>query len=107
MEYISNRLLEPLDRKAILSWNRLSRRNQNTLRRAIERSVTWEAEHFQGFNYDLMTKISIRDLHDARFIGPARAEDLIQELVSIFNEIKDEKHIFSSNYLNENQTRNI
>ena len=97
MEYISNRLLEPLDRKAIISWNRLSTKNQNTLRRAIERSVTWQAEHFQGFNYDLMTKISIRDLHDARFIGPARAENLIQELVSIFNEIKNEKFDASPN----------
>jgi hypothetical protein len=44
-----------------------------------------------------MTKISIRDLHDARFIGPARAEDLIQELVLIFIEIKDEKFDTSSN----------
>ena len=91
MEYISDRLFEPPDSKAIISWNKLSTKNQNTLRRAIERSVTWEAEHFQGFNYDLMTKISIRDLHDARFIGPARAEDLIQELVSVFNKINDEK----------------
>lgn len=97
MEYISDRLPEPLDSKAIISWNKLSTKNQNTLRKAIERSVTWEAEHFQGFNYYLMTKISIRDLHDARFIGPTRAEDLIQELVSIFNEIKDEKFDTSSN----------
>jgi DNA-directed RNA polymerase sigma subunit (sigma70/sigma32) len=97
VEYISDRLLEPLDSKAIISWNKLSTKNQNTLRRAIERSVTWEAEHFRGFSYDLMTKISIRDLHDARFIGPARAEDLIQELVLIFIEIKDEKFDTSSN----------
>ena len=97
MEYIADHLLEPLDSKAIISWKKLSTKNQNTLRRAIERSVTWEAEHFQGFNYDLMTKISIRDLHDARFIGPARAEDLIQELVLIFNEIKNEKFDTNSN----------
>lgn len=97
MEYISDRLLEPLDSKAIISWNKLTTKNQNTLRRAIERSVTWEAEYFRGFNYDLMTKISIRDLHDARFIGPARAEDLIEELVSIFNEIKDKNFDISSN----------
>ena len=80
MEYIADRLTEPLDSKAIISWKKLSTKNQNTLRRAIERSVTWEAEHFQGFNYDLMTKISIRDLQDARYIGPARAEELIKEL---------------------------
>jgi len=97
VEYISDRLLEPLDSKAIISWNKLTTKNQNTLRRAIERSVTWEAEYFRGFNYDLMTKISIRDLHDARFIGPARAEDLIEELVSIFNEIKDKNFDISSN----------
>ena len=90
MEYIADHLLEPLDRKAIISWKKLSTKNQNTLRRAIERSVTWEAEHFQGFNYDLMTKISIRDLHDARFIGPTRAEELIKELVIIFNDFKNE-----------------
>jgi DNA-directed RNA polymerase sigma subunit (sigma70/sigma32) len=97
VEYISDHLLEPLDSKAIISWNKLSTKNQNTLRRAIERSVTWEAEHFQGFNYYLMTKISIRDLHDARFIGPARAEELIQELVLVFSKIKDEMFNTSSN----------
>jgi DNA-directed RNA polymerase sigma subunit (sigma70/sigma32) len=44
-----------------------------------------------------MTKISIRDLHDARFIGPARAEELIKELVTIFNEVKNVKFDTSSN----------
>ncbi len=97
MEYIADHLLEPLDSKAIISWKKLSTKNQNTLRRAIERSVTWEAEHFQGFNYDLMTKISIRDLHDARFIGPARAEELIKELIIIFNDYKNEKLDTNSN----------
>ena len=31
-----------------------------------------------------MKKISIRDLKDARYIGPGRAEELMQELISLF-----------------------
>jgi hypothetical protein len=84
MEYLTDRLTEPRDCSKVFPWNRLSRKSQNTLHRAIERSDVWTTSEFSGFSFDLLKKISIRDLSDARFIGPARAEELIQELISLF-----------------------
>lgn len=91
MEYISNRLPEPSDRNEIISWNSLTSKSKNTLWRAIERSDIWEDEFAEGFSFDLMSKISIENLNDARYIGPARAEELIQELVSIFDDLDSKK----------------
>jgi RNA polymerase sigma factor (sigma-70 family) len=95
MEYIADRVSAPVNENQLIPWNKLSGKAQNTLRRAIERSVTWEAEYFKGFSYSLLCNISIQDLHDARAIGPARAAELIQELAFIFEELKSDK-IFDS-----------
>lgn len=84
MEYLSDRLKEPDDFYEVLAWDKLSTKSQNTLQRAIERSDVWRTSELNGFNFDLLSKISIEDLNDARFIGPARAEELIQELISLF-----------------------
>jgi DNA-directed RNA polymerase sigma subunit (sigma70/sigma32) len=93
MEYISNRLPEPSDRNEIISWNSLTSKSKNTLWRAIERSDIWEDGFTEGFSFDLMSKISIENLNDARYIGPARAEELIQELVSIFDALDSKKDL--------------
>jgi DNA-directed RNA polymerase sigma subunit (sigma70/sigma32) len=84
MEYLSDRLKEPDDFYEVLAWDKLSTKSQNTLQRAIERSDVWRTSELNGFNFDLLSKISIENLNDARFIGPARAEELIQELISLF-----------------------
>ena len=86
MEYLSNRLPEPSDKDKIFSWNSLTSKSKNTLWRAIERSDIWEDGITEGFSFDLMTNISIENLNDARFIGPARIEELINELALIFGD---------------------
>jgi DNA-directed RNA polymerase sigma subunit (sigma70/sigma32) len=93
MEYISNRLPEPLDKNEIISWNSLTSKSKNTLWRAIERSDIWEDGLTEGFSFDFISKISIENLNDARYIGPARAEELIQELVSIFDALDSKKDL--------------
>ncbi len=93
MEYISNRLPEPSDRNEIISWNSLTSKSKNTLWRAIEKSDIWEDGFTEGFSFDLMSKISIENLNDARHIGPARAQELIQELVSIFDDLDSKKDV--------------
>jgi DNA-directed RNA polymerase sigma subunit (sigma70/sigma32) len=85
MERISDRLPEPFDRKLIISWNTLTSKGQSTLWRAIERSDIPKEGLTEGFSFELMTKIYIEDLNDARYIGFIRAKDLIQELISIFD----------------------
>ena len=88
MEYISDRLTEPDDFYEIFPWDRLSPKAQNTLHRAIERSDVWRTSELTGFSFDLLSKISLEDLRDARSIGPGRAEELIQELVAFFMAIR-------------------
>lgn len=88
MEYISDRLTEPDDFYEIFPWDRLSPKAQNTLHRAIERSDVWRTSELTGFSFDLLSKISLEDLRDARSIGPGRAEELIQELVAFFIAIR-------------------
>jgi RNA polymerase sigma factor (sigma-70 family) len=96
MEYLADRLKEPDDFYEVLAWDRLSAKSQNTLQRAIERSDVWRTSELTGFNFDLLSKISIEDLNDARFIGPARAEELIQELVGLFENFTVKKGLDSA-----------
>jgi RNA polymerase sigma factor (sigma-70 family) len=96
MEYLSDRLREPDDFYEVLAWDKLSTKSQNTLQRAIERSDVWRPSELNGFNFDLLSKISIEDLNDARFIGPARAEELIQELITLFENLTLKKDLDSA-----------
>ena len=96
MEYLSDRLKEPDNFYEVLAWDKLSTKSQNTLQRAIERSDVWRPSELNGFNFDLLSKISIEDLNDARFIGPARAEELIQELITLFENITVKKDLDSA-----------
>lgn len=83
-EYIADRLIAPSDVETVISWEKLTTTSQNTLRRAIERSDIWRVKDLKGFTYELLTKIEIQDLQDARFIGPVRVGELIDELIQIF-----------------------
>lgn len=96
MEYLSDRLKEPDDFYEVLAWDKLSTKSQNTFQRAIERSDVWRPSELNGFNFDLLSKISIEDLNDARFIGPSRAEELIQELITLFENITVRKDLDSA-----------
>lgn len=96
MEYLSDRLKEPDDFYEVLAWEKLSTKSQNTLQRAIERSDVWRTSELNGFSFDLLSKISIEDLNDARFIGPSRAEELISELISLFENLGSAKDLDSA-----------
>jgi DNA-directed RNA polymerase sigma subunit (sigma70/sigma32) len=105
MEYISDHLTEPDDFYEVFPWDQLSSKAQNTLHRAIERSDVWRTSELTGFSFDLLSKISLEDLRDARSIGPARAEELIQELVAFFMAIRTKADLqpginLSSNVIN-------
>lgn len=96
MEYLSDRLKEPDDFYEVFAWEKLSTKSQNTLQRAIERSDVWRTSELNGFSFDLLSKISIEDLNDARFIGPSRAEELISELIALFENIGSTKDLDSA-----------
>jgi DNA-directed RNA polymerase sigma subunit (sigma70/sigma32) len=96
MDYLSDRLKEPDDFYEVFAWEKLSAKSQNTLQRAIERSDVWRTSELNGFSFDLLSKISIEDLNDARFIGPSRAEELISELIALFENIGSTKDLDSA-----------
>ena len=93
MEYLSDRLIEPDDYYEIFAWDKLTTKSQNTLQRAIQRSNVARSSELNGFSFDLLSKISIEDLNDARFVGPARAEELIYELKTLFEQLNSKKDI--------------
>lgn len=92
MHYLSDRLKRPDDIHEVFPWEELAAKSQYTLQRAIQRSDLFQTSELAGFSFDLLTKISIQDLFDARNVGPIRAEELISELITFFDnlgEIKD------------------
>jgi DNA-directed RNA polymerase sigma subunit (sigma70/sigma32) len=96
MEYLSDHLKEPVDFYEEFAWEKLSTKSQNTLKRAIERSDASRITDLNGFSFDLLSKISIEDLYDARFIGPSRARELITELVAFFENLDSPKDLDSA-----------
>ena len=84
MQYLSDRLKKPDDIYEVFPWDELAAKSQYTLQRAIQRSGVYQASELTGFSFDLLTKISIQDLFDARNVGPIRAEELISELITFF-----------------------
>jgi DNA-directed RNA polymerase specialized sigma subunit len=88
---ISDLLPEPSNKSKVYGWNNLSTRNSNTLKRAIERSDSNQGRFLFGFSFELLSLITIDNLLDARNTGSVKAQDLIDELVEIFENIIDEE----------------
>ena len=96
MEHLSDRLKEPDDIHEVFPWDELVAKSQYTLQRAIQRSGVFQASELTGFSFDLLTKISINDLFDARNVGPIRAEELINDLKTFFENLESSKDIVSA-----------
>ena len=96
MEYLSDCLKEPDDFYEVITWDQLSTKSQNTLQRAIQRTDVSRNSELNGFSFDLLSKISVEDLNDARFVGPARAEELMQELTTLFENLNSSKNLSSA-----------
>ena len=102
MEFLSDCFSHPVDKGRIIAWAKLSTKSQNTLKRAIEKSDWLGPLYKSGFSFELLSKISLENLNDARSIGPARVEELIQELISLSNEIENEGDLeLTSNALSQ------
>ena len=96
MHYLSDRLKRPDDIYEVFPWEELAAKSQYTLQRAIQRSDVYQTSELTGFSFDLLTKISIQDLFDARNVGPIRAEELISELVTFFENLSESKNLDSA-----------
>ena len=96
MDNLSDRLTEPDDLYEVLAWDQLTTKSQNTLQRAIQRTGVSRISELSGFSFDLLCKISVEDLNDARFVGPARAEELMQELIILFENLNSSKDLKSA-----------
>lgn len=96
MEYLSDRLKEPDDIYEVFPWDEILAKSQYTLQRAIQRSGAYQASELTGFSFDLLAKISIQDLFDARNVGPIRAEELINELITFFENLDSSRDLDSA-----------
>jgi len=96
MQYLSDRLKRPDDIYEVFPWDELAAKSQYTLQRAIQRSNVYQTSESTGFSFELLTKISIQDLFDARSVGPIRAEELITELITFFENLNTTKDLDSA-----------
>ena len=96
MQYLSDRLKRPDDIYELFPWDKLAAKSQYTLQRAIQRSNVYQTSELTGFSFELLTKISIQDLSDARNVGPIRAEELISELITFFENLNATKDLDSA-----------
>ena len=96
MHYLSDRLKRPDDIYEVFPWEELAAKSQYTLQRAIQRSDVYQTSELTGFSFDLLSKISIQDLFDARNVGPIRAEELISELIIFFENLGESKDLDSA-----------
>jgi len=96
MQYLSDRLKRPDDIYELFPWDKLAAKSQYTLQRAIQRSNVYQTSELTGFSFELLTKISIQDLSDARNVGPIRAEELISELITFFENLNTTKDLDSA-----------
>jgi len=96
MQYLSDRLKRPDDIYEVFPWDELAAKSQYTLQRAIQRSNVYQTSELTGFSFELLTKISFQDLSDARNVGPIRAEELISELITFFENLNATKDLDSA-----------
>jgi RNA polymerase sigma factor (sigma-70 family) len=96
MQYLSDRLKRPDDIYEVFPWDKLAAKSQYTLQRAIQRSNVYQTSELTGFSFELLTKISFQDLSDARNVGPIRAEELISELITFFENLNATKDLDSA-----------
>lgn len=90
IEYLSDHLDKPSSPEKVVPWEKLTSKSRTTLYRAIERSDISIVEDLTGFSYGLLSRISIQELQDGRNVGPARAAELLEELVTIFRDLESE-----------------
>lgn len=88
---LADLLPQPKDKSKTYAWENLSTRNSNTLKRAIDRSHLNQINFLAGFSFELLSSVTINNLLDARNTGLAKAQDLIDELVEIFENIIEEE----------------
>ena len=78
-------IAQPKDIFFQVPWNRLSIKSQTTLRWTMARAGIKFESYTNGFDFDLLMKLTREDLKDTRSVGTKRAQELIDELEEIFS----------------------
>ena len=82
---LAGQVIQPDDIYYLIPWNRLSNKSLSVLRRTMIRAMIEIDPYINGFNFDLLSRITLEDLRDARTVGEKRAQELIDELNKIFS----------------------
>ncbi len=78
-------IAQPEDIFFKVPWNRLSNKSQTTLRWTMSRAGIEFEPYRNGFDYDLLTKLTREDLKDTKNVGQMRAQELIEEIEEIYS----------------------
>jgi DNA-directed RNA polymerase sigma subunit (sigma70/sigma32) len=82
---LARQVIQPDDIYYLVPWNRLSNKSLWVLRRTMIRATIDIDPYINGFNFDLLSRITLDDLRDARNVGEKKAQELINELNKIFS----------------------
>ena len=82
---LAEHLAQPVDIHILVRWNNLSQKSQTTLRWAIARAGINFQNYISGFNFELLTRLTLQDLRDTKNVGEKRAKELIDELRDFYS----------------------
>ncbi len=87
MEYLSEKVNSPQDPTSVIPWLKFEVATSNTMHRILVRTDLDSSDFATGISYELISKIAMTDVFDARNVGPCRTQDLIDELNNLFAEL--------------------
>ena len=82
---LAGQVIQPDDIYYLVPWNSLSNKSLSVLRRTMIRAMIEIDPYINGFNFDLLSRITMDNLRDTRTVGEKRAQELIDELNKIFS----------------------
>ena len=82
---LAGQVIQPEDIYYLVPWSSLSNKSLSVLRRTMVSAMIEIDPYINGFNFDLLSRITMDNLRDTRTVGEKRAQELIDELNKIFS----------------------
>ncbi len=84
-------LVRPERADVCIPWNRLTNKSLTTLRWTMSRANVPFEPYMQGFTFEMLALLTLQDLRDAKNVGEKRAQELLNELESIFHNLESKE----------------
>lgn len=83
--------MRPEKAEVRIPWNRLSNKSLTTLRWTMSRANVPFEPYMQGFTFEMLALLTMQDLRDAKNVGEKRAQELLNELEVIFQNLESKE----------------